>query len=44
MRGFGDLAGLDFLEGVDALAVGVEGVHQVHPAISRMSACARRFR
>lgn len=33
MGRFGDLAGLDFLEGVESLAVGVNGVHQMHATI-----------
>lgn len=30
MRGLGDLARGDLFEGVEALAVGVEGVHEMH--------------
>lgn len=30
MRGFGDFAFDDFLESVDAFALGVEGVHEMH--------------
>ena len=32
MCGLCHFIGLDFLQGVDALAVGVEGVHEMHPA------------
>lgn len=35
MGGLCDLAGLDLLEGVESLAVGVNGVHQMHAVISR---------
>ena len=36
MRGLGDFAGLDFLEGVEALAGGGHGIHEMH-AVSEVS-------
>ena len=36
MRGLGDFAGLDFFEGVEALAGCGEGVHEMH-AMERLA-------
>lgn len=35
MGRLGDLAGLDLVEGIESLAVGVNGVHQMHAVVSR---------